>query len=152
MDIFEMHRSVVDDYRRYVESFLNIHDERIRDLVDDRLMGSSGICPDALVQLNPSFEYGPTVPELVADGVLHPLCSRIFRARDGGPVRLYKHQHEAIAKAREGKPYVVTSGTGSGKSMGYLIPIMDHILRGEPSERRVTAILVYPMNARNSTP
>ena len=40
---------------------------------------------------------------------------------------LYKHQLEAIEKANEGKNYVITTGTGSGKSLTYIIPIIEHI-------------------------
>ena len=59
MDIFGMHRAVVEDYQSYVKSFLTIADDRIRELVDTKLLAEDGICPDALVQLNPGFEQGP---------------------------------------------------------------------------------------------
>jgi len=41
----------------------------------------------------------------------------------------------------------VTTGTGSGKSLTYLVPIYDHILRNHPERHQVRAIIVYPMNA-----
>ncbi len=41
----------------------------------------------------------------------------------------------------------MTTGTGSGKSLTYLFPIYDHILRTEPERHQVRAIIVYPMNA-----
>ena len=49
-------------------------------------------------------------------------------------------------KAKEGKSYVLTSGTGSGKSMTYIVPIVDHVLR-RGSGKGIQAIVVYPMNA-----
>ena len=42
--------------------------------------------------------------------------------------------------------YVLTTGTGSGKSMAYIVPIVDRVLR-EGSGKGVRAIVVYPMNA-----
>ena len=44
---------------------------------------------------------------------------------------------------------MVSAGTGSGKSLAYLIPVYDHIIRNELSDRTggVRAALVYPMNA-----
>ena len=42
---------------------------------------------------------------------------------------------------------MVTSGTGSGKSLTYLVPIYDYILRNHPERHQVRAIIVYPMNA-----
>ena len=46
------------------------------------------------------------------------------------------------------KPTLVTTGTGSGKSEGFLIPIVDHcISRREAGEAGIKALLLYPMNA-----
>lgn len=61
-------------------------------------------------------------------------------------MQLHTHQVEAIRKARQGWSYVLTSGTGSGKSLAYLVPIVDHVLR-RGSGRGIQAIVVYPMNA-----
>ena len=41
---------------------------------------------------------------------------------------------------------MLTSGTGSGKSLTYIVPIVDHVLR-KGSGRGIQAIVVYPMNA-----
>jgi hypothetical protein len=147
MDIFSIHDAVVDEYRRYVRSFLTIADERIRGKVEDELLNRGGICPEALVQLNPGFERGRDVAALVSDGVLHPRCADIFRNQAGESIGLYRHQEEAIPRACQGLPFVVTSGTGSGKSLTYTIPIVDHVLKHNPADRRTRAILVYPMNA-----
>ena len=106
--------------------------------------------PDPLIQLNPSFQYGGTIDELVAEGILHSECARVFRAGkdrgEGQTLRLYQHQTEAVRKARAGRNYVLTTGTGSGKSLAYIIPIVDHVLRNG-SGKGIQAIVVYPMNA-----
>jgi hypothetical protein len=62
--------------------------------------------------------------------LLHRECARIFRAKRGRddfgePITLYRHQAEAIRAARGGANYVLTTGTGSGKSLSYLVPIVD---------------------------
>lgn len=59
----------------------------------------------------------------------------------------FRHQEEAIEIARRNEPFVVATGTGSGKSLAYLIPIVDHVLRNRPEKHQVRAIIVYPMNA-----
>lgn len=97
--------------------------------------------------LNPAYEPGPTLPELVAAGEIQPMTAQFFRRRDGSPLRLYRHQHEALQVARRWEPYLVTTGTGSGKTLTYLVPIYDHIVRTNPDLARVRAIIVYPMNA-----
>ena len=62
-------------------------------------------------------------------------------------LRLFQHQREAIDIGLRGESYVVTTGTGSGKSLTYLVPIFDAIMRSDPSRHTVRALLVYPMNA-----
>jgi ATP-dependent helicase YprA (DUF1998 family) len=64
----------------------------------------------------------------------------------GKQLFLHTHQREAILKAKEGKSYVLSTGTGSGKSLTYIVPIVDHVLR-HGSGRGIQGIVVYPMNA-----
>jgi hypothetical protein len=45
-----------------------------------------------------------------------------------------------------GKDFIVTSGTGSGKSLTYIGSIFHHIL-SNPGAQGVVAVVVYPMNA-----
>jgi ATP-dependent helicase YprA (DUF1998 family) len=59
---------------------------------------------------------------------------------------LYKHQSDAIKKAVANESYILTTGTGSGKSMAYIIPIVNHILQ-TGSGKGIKAIIIYPMNA-----
>ena len=85
---------------------------------------------------------------LVANGVLDSGCADIFRT-NGEPLSLYMHQEQAIALAAEGESFVVTTGTGSGKSLCFFVPIVNHVLdaRRTDAKRRTHAIVVYPMNA-----
>lgn len=150
MNIFGLRDRVIRDYSGYVRSFLEIRDERIHDHVGHALQDGY-LWPEPLVQLNPAFEPGESLPELVSAGLLHPECPRIFADKDANgalrkPFRLHRHQVESIRAARGGKNYVLTTGTGSGKSLAYIVPIVDHVLRAG-SGRGIQAIVVYPMNA-----
>jgi superfamily II DNA/RNA helicase len=69
------------------------------------------------------------VDELAAQGVLHEETARILRTPAGTPFYLYQHQTEALENACNGESYVVTSGTGSAKSLTYFLPIVDTLLR-----------------------
>ncbi len=146
MTIFDLHAAVLADYRDFVHAFITIADERIRAYVEHALNEEAHLWPDFLLQLSPVYQRGASVDELAARGDLHPETARIFRTPQGAPYTLYRHQEQAIAKAQAGDSYVVTSGTGSGKSLTYFLPIVDFILRQTIGERTV-AIIVYPMNA-----
>jgi ATP-dependent helicase YprA (DUF1998 family) len=117
MSIFDMHAAVLDDYRRYVQSFISISDPSIRTFVEAELAKGDKFWPEALIQLNPAYREVETVDELRADGLLAPSTAEIFRAPNGNPIRLYQHQREAITTALRRESFVVTSGTGSGKSL-----------------------------------
>jgi ATP-dependent helicase YprA (DUF1998 family) len=66
----------------------------------------------------------------------------------------YTHQADALeATIRDGKSLVVTTGTGSGKTETFLLPIIAKLAleaeanRGSFEQPAVRALLLYPMNA-----
>src|SRR5690625_6547381 len=68
------------------------------------------------------------------------------------PFPPYGHQAAAFARLnsrdRRPEPTIVTTGTGSGKTEAFLLPILDHVLRAKRrGEAGVKALLLYPMNA-----
>jgi ATP-dependent helicase YprA (DUF1998 family) len=156
VDVFKVHEQVIGDYRAFTSGFVQPRDPRIAAFVEEQF--AEGVqWPDPWLSLNPSFATGGSVPELVEQGLLHPECVSIFRRKTGPsdvgrePVVLHRHQREAVEVARTGKSYVLTTGTGSGKSLAYIVPIVDAVLRDRDAHgaRRpgVKAIVVYPMNA-----
>jgi ATP-dependent helicase YprA (DUF1998 family) len=151
MNVFDLRDRLVGDYASYTRSFIKINDPRISARVDSEL-DAGAFWPEPLLQLNPTFLPGGTIDDLVDQGILHRECSKIFRIdktdtdHAGKQLLLHAHQREAILKAKEGKSYVLTSGTGSGKSMTYIVPIVDHVLQ-HGSGRGIQGIVVYPMNA-----
>src|SRR5262245_30074362 len=143
MDIFAFRDQLIGDYASYVKSFIQIRDSRIREHVDQSL-NSGVLWPEPLIQLNPSFESGGTISELVHSGTLHTECEMVFRIKSdehdaGRPLHLYKHQTEAVLAATSDDNYVLTTGTASGKSLSYLIPIVDKVLKAG-SGRGIQAI------------
>lgn len=77
MEIFDLRNKLVKDYADYIQSFIIIQDERIRNHVEENLENGL-LWPDPLIQLNPSFEPSEWIDELVQQGLLHEECSRIF--------------------------------------------------------------------------
>jgi ATP-dependent helicase YprA (DUF1998 family) len=153
VEVFHVRDRLIEDYRDFTGSFVDIHDKNISDHVRDR-MARGYQWPDPWLSLNPNFASGGTITDLVAEGLLNPECERIFRLKDQNPdgpaIRLHKHQREAIEAARTGASYVLTTGTGSGKSLAYIIPVVDRVLAAKAAgtyRPGIKAIAVYPMNA-----
>ena len=131
---------VVSDYASYIRSFIDIADPAISQKVDSDL-AEGKLWPDPLLQFNPAYEQVGTVEEIAQTGLLHHALPDIFKGYS-----LYQHQLEAIRLGIVGKDFVVTSGTGSGKSLTYIGTIF-HRLLAEPQSEGVSAVIVYPMNA-----
>jgi Lhr-like helicase len=154
MDVFSLRDAVVGEYKQFATSFTTIFAEDLRRQIE-AIYAQERYWPEPLIQINPRYRSVSTIQKQVDDGLLDPGCAEIFRGNHskekprGEPLSLYRHQQEAIALAREGQSYVVTTGTGSGKSLAFFIPIIDTVLRARKREggKRTRAIVIYPMNA-----
>ena len=156
LDVFQFRDELIRGYRDFSTSFTTVKASDIRLVIDteygqldDETSSPIGrYWGEPRIQVNPNYLTRASIEQLVAEQILHPLCTQIFR-KDGNMLNLYEHQVNAISQAKEDRSYVVTTGTGSGKSLAFFIPIIDHIIREKeknPSPR-TRAIIVYPMNA-----
>lgn len=140
MDVLSTHAKVVEDYAKYIQSFLNIADPEIHATVEARL-SEGRLWPEPLLQFNPAFESAGTVAEVAAKGIVHQDLVSILKGYS-----LYRHQVDAIQLGTAGKDFIVTSGTGSGKSLTYIATIFNDLL-SKPAVGGIRAVIVYPMNA-----
>lgn len=143
-------RQVLDQFGRYLLTTFPIADKGMdaelrRALLEDEA-GERLIAKGPFVHLQRRFAEGPSVPQLVAEPALglHPGLAQVFPFAS-----LHKHQEVALRAATAGRHLLIATGTGSGKTESFLLPIVDHCLKleqgGEPTG--LTTILVYPMNA-----
>jgi len=97
MDVFDLDGKLLEDYKRFARSFTQIRSEDIREGVN-RIYQKNHFWPAPLISINPHFEKGKSVSELVADKerTLHPHTEQIFRIY-GTPITLHRHQGEAIS-------------------------------------------------------
>lgn len=151
-NVFGFRDQLIDEYSSFSRSFSRIAASDIRDEVE-RQYADGRYWPEPLVQINPNYQRKGTVQQLVAEGVLHGACAELFQVGKAEghpqPLHLYAHQLQALAKGQGKQSYVVTTGTGSGKSLSFFIPVIDRILKAKDQETtaRTRAIVIYPMNA-----
>lgn len=152
VNIFDLREQLVADYGDFIRGFLKIRDLRLNEFVH-RSLDEGVFWPEPYISLNPNFATGGFIESLVNAGVLDRRCAAAFR-RDkdevpgGLPLRLHRHQVDAIQAAVSRDNYVLSTGTGSGKSLSYILPIVDRILaEGSGGDGRIKAIVIYPMNA-----
>jgi hypothetical protein len=147
-NVFQFRNDLISEYASFSRSFSKILAKDIAQAVEAEY-AKGRYWPEPLIQINPNYQRAKTVDELVSEGVLHPTCAKLFRFGPAQPLRLFQHQQEALSKANDEQSYVVTTGTGSGKSLAFFVPIFDRILREKASNptARTRAIIIYPMNA-----
>lgn len=151
MDPVQVFEQLRDTYLRYLETTFLFKDPNLRDQLRDLLRDSSQppLVRPPILEAAPEFRLGRSVAELVVEGVLArgmlPLVPLL-------PPRLREHQEIGVRSAvQEGRNLVVATGTGSGKTEVFLLPILNHLVReveqGTITGRGVRALLLYPMNA-----
>lgn len=89
------------------------------------------------------LEHLPARPAIHAD--LDPPLPPLLAARlaEKGITSLYRHQVRAIQSIRAGRHTVLVAGTASGKTLGYLAPIVEAQL----TDAKTTALLLFPTKA-----
>ena len=135
-DPFETHKRLCDSYIRYIQTIMGFNSEELEE-ERDMLLRQNG-----LLFQEPRFE--PIFPYPSSDKTLSQLCTDLklppelgkFLAAGGekglAPIdrTLYKHQAEAIeASVINSKDVVVTTGTGSGKTECFLLPIFSYLIK-----------------------
>jgi superfamily II DNA/RNA helicase len=140
MKAFNIHRHITSQYTNYLKSFTNIRDKRIQEKIQTAF-DNGEFLPKPLIQFNPAYRQGQSLTQLASEGVVHQELPKLF-----GGYNLYEHQIQALQKGVDQQSFMVTSGTGSGKSLTYMATIFNRLLK-ETAGPGVRAILVYPMNA-----
>ncbi len=85
MSIFNLHSTVVEDYRDFVRSFFTVADTRAREFIDHELLDEARLWPEALLQVSPSYARVASVDDLAARGVILAETAQIFRNDRGEP-------------------------------------------------------------------
>lgn len=141
---------VSTSYERYLSSILPVQDPRMRAALTAAIRDYGAVTKGPYLEASPPYAAGATIADLVEEGVL---CQELLAlTSDALPADrpLYRHQEQAIRKAAAGRSLVVATGTGSGKTESFLVPILDRLCREKAAGTLgpgVRALLLYPMNA-----
>lgn len=149
MNVFDLDADLLSRYEAFARSFTMIRAKDISAQVED-IYRSGKFWPEPLIGVNPHFEPGRALMDLAEEGVVDPDLPKVFAfGADRSPISLHRHQDQSLSKALQGRNYIVTTGTGSGKSLCFFVPIIDRILKAKRAGAapRTRAIVIYPMNA-----
>ena len=144
-------RTIEDLYREYIATTIHFADPDLQSQLETILGKRRFLAKGPFLEAAPPYRPASSVRQLVDEGVL---CESMLKLGGFDVDRpLYVHQERAIRKAVSGRNYAVVTGTGSGKTESFLLPIVNDILaefeeKGPSSG--VRAMILYPMNANQS--
>ena len=151
LDPIRTTQAITESYHNYLLTTFQLRQTELHRQFSDALSSPDRFVKGPILEATPPFQQGNTIETLIQEGVL----SRRFRSlrSDALPLErpLYQHQEQAIHKAvLHDRNIVVATGTGSGKTEAFLVPILNHLFSEEDDGRLVAgvrALLLYPMNA-----
>lgn len=140
-------QEITEKYKRYLRTIFQIADPDYEEQFNQELDKSSVLAKGPYLDAVDSFKKGKSPAQLIEEGVL-PVSFR----KIGIPMErtLYQHQETAIRKVKNGANIVVSTGTGSGKTESFLLPVLSELAREAEVGKLcpgVRALIIYPMNA-----
>ncbi len=151
IDPLKLTQNVRDSYIRYLTSTFRLRDSNLQRLFHEevkRFWFTNG----PILEATQPFKKGDYLQNLIDNGFLNKSLEKFIY--DALPYlydnQLYLHQDRAIRRILEGRNVVLASGTSSGKTECFLLPIYNYLIE-EYQKGKLTpgvrAILLYPMNA-----
>ena len=138
---------IVDKYKRYLNTIFRISDEDYEKQFVKQLAEKNMLAKGPYLDAVDTFKKGNSLSALMNEGVVSKEMKKLKFPLERS---LYLHQEKAIRKALEGKNIVVSTGTGSGKTESFLLPILSDLSKEIENGTLcpgVRALLIYPMNA-----
>lgn len=150
-------KNIKEEFINYVETSFSFAEESLREQFVREL--DKIVAAGPYLEVNDVFQSGKSIEQLIEEGVLSPLFRRLEEKKELSsknkkslPIErpLYLHQEKAIRTLVCGKNAVVSTGTGSGKTNCFLIPVINELLREQEHgtlNDGIRALFIYPMNA-----
>lgn len=144
----ESSKRIVDFYRRYLLTTFSTNQEVYNKQLKELLEKDKAIADGPYISMSDPYKKGMSLKELADEGIV---SKEILKIKNFHPDRkLYLHQEEAVRKANNGENLIVTTGTGSGKTESFLIPVINQLLKEKENgtlDAGVRTLIIYPMNA-----
>lgn len=146
-------KTIERSYREYIATTIHFDDPELQNQLEQLLSRRGYLAKGPFLEAAPPYVKMETPRQLVESG---ELCRSVLTLGNGDPHHfdpdrpLYAHQVRAIRKTNAGHNIAVVTGTGSGKTECFLIPMLNDILaefERDGFTPGVRALILYPMNA-----
>lgn len=145
-------------YLKYIDTGLPIHHKALELEREALFKETDAICKNPIIELVPRYPEIVTMSDICKQlGLTSSFADFTRRGlfpnqKDGSESKLYEHQSEAFRTVvHERKHMIVTTGTGSGKTECFLLPLIYNIYNEKLSKGAdlpaMRALILYPLNA-----
>lgn len=149
---------IFDAYVKYINSGLPFFREEYNQERNALIKEAGTICQPPIIEIVPKYHEKATLAEFCAnEGVSSELNdfvnTGLFVNNQQQERYLYDHQYEALKEAHINRKHiVVTTGTGSGKTECFLLPVIADLVAeskdwGKTRKRAMRTMILYPLNA-----
>lgn len=150
-----VHDSLLRTFHQYLQAQYHIWDETLISERDRIITKIGNTYQEPRLEATPQYASGVPYSELEVPSEVHSILTLASSKPETGiPRTAYTHQCKALeCFIGKGRDLIVATGTGSGKTESFLMPILSSLtLEASRSEKTwghsaVRALLLYPMNA-----
>lgn len=151
IDPLKLTDAIRKSYNRYLTTSFRLRNQNLQDLFY-QVVENYKFTNGPILEATPPFLKGCSVGDLREQNIVDRSFEEFLYHTLPYLQRntLYLHQDRAIRKVFSGRNVVIASGTGSGKTESFLIPILHHLFKEHKEGKLspgVRALLLYPMNA-----
>ena len=154
----KIHNTLRDLYLKYINSGMPFFYDFYNKEREELLLADSAICQPPIIEIVQKYKEECTIEALCLENNIDiDFANFVNRGLfDGNSAiirKLYKHQADSIVNAYvERKNIVVTTGTGSGKTECFLLPLLADLIKeskqwNKDRPRAMRAMILYPLNA-----
>lgn len=151
LDPLQVTEAIEEKYLDYLETTFALSDRELHQRFVEELGKTGRFSKGPILEATPPFETGSSLLDLIKEGLLSQEFTKLQVSELPLERALYIHQEKAIRKlVQDNRNIIVSTGTGSGKTEAFLLPILNFLFRQKENGQLnpgVRALLLYPMNA-----
>lgn len=149
---------IFDAYIKYINSGLPFNREEYNQERNALIKEVGAICQPPIIEIVPKYHEKATLAEFcdkesISKELNDFVNTGLFVNNSQQARHLYDHQYEALKEAHINRKHiVVTTGTGSGKTECFLLPVIADLIAesknwGKTRTRAMRTMILYPLNA-----
>lgn len=146
----EVTNHIEGSYIRYLQTAFHMKDSILLKQLQQGLQARNKFVKGPYLEVTAPYQTGASLRDLIQEKVVSQLMGKLSQQDIPIDRPLYTHQETTLRKINVGRNLVVSTGTGSGKTESFLLPILNELFRQKEQGKLgpgVRALLLYPMNA-----